>query len=126
MGDFTVLLIIACAIINLVFFCKMWGMTNSVEIIKNAVRRKRPFICDILKAILIASSNKAKATEILIETFIQEVSLEFINQKATSESIKKIRDKYVEAFSKSEIECPDILSNISSQSDINSIFKSNR
>lgn len=125
MSDLMIIIVFVGGILNLILFFKIWSMTNAVSSIKRLMSRKRAFVWDIRKAIIIADNDKSKATEILIEAFIQEMSIEYIKGNTSSANLIKIRSRYTEAFAKAGINCPEMLKNISSIDDMNAIFKSN-
>lgn len=120
MDDLMMVITVVSSVLCIILFFKIWSMTNKVDSIEALLNKKRDFVWEIRKAIILAPKDPLKANEILIEAYIQEVSMEKFQQNAI---IKPISERYIKAFEAADLECPDLIKSSLSQNNLDYIFK---
>lgn len=102
MTTFFSIIVIVFAILQIILFFKLWGMTNNVKKITKKLGCYNEPKDDIRKALLL--NDKDKAVEILKQAMAQEI-VEFAENSTNSQysKLQEIYDKYQKKFEKLDI-----------------------
>ena len=73
MEQFIIVALIAFAIISIIFFVKMWQMTNDIRVMRDAFAFPIAFKYEIKKALV--HGDKEKAKKIMIDLFLYKISI---------------------------------------------------
>jgi len=113
MEEFIIVALIAFAIISIIFFVKMWQMTNDIRVMRDAFVFPVAFKYEIKKALI--HGDKERAKKIMIDLFLYKISIgsHFVAEK-----------QYLEdSLSKIGIDLPEQIKNMEHIDDFNILYQ---
>lgn len=118
MNDLYLVLIImaglALLVVSIIFFVKIWIMTNNVRKIKDTLNYSNTSDFEIRKCLVMGEKEKAK--KMLIERFLTSVD------DWNGVRFETFKKDLIEALNKIEVDVPEIINNMNSIKDFNSLF----
>lgn len=121
--DLVISIIVAVfAVLQIILFFKLWGMTNDVKEIKETVEINSLFnsMWEVRRALF--KGDKRKAKELLDDAFISEIMLFTRYQKENFSSIPQIIEYFQKIYDRHEFEMPEELSKLTSRKDAENIL----
>ncbi|MBD8389621.1 hypothetical protein [Dysgonomonas sp. BGC7] len=121
--DLVISVIVAVfAVLQIILFFKLWGMTNHVKEMKEAVEINSLFnnMWKVRRALF--KGDKRKAKELLDDAFITEIMLFTRYSKENFSSIPQIIEYFQKIYDKHGFEMPEELSKLTSRKDAENIL----
>lgn len=114
------IILLIFAVLQIVLFFKIWGMTNDIKSIKEKINPKDR-LWETKRAIL--KGNKEMASSLIVDAMLDDIQASIFSHYGSMNSMKEVKEKYEPIFEKVEVEMPEAIRKLESFSDVTNLLK---